>query len=169
MSVGSEPYYFDPELRRKVESILLPDVQLPGQYIGGELGRVVKRARDLRGRFCFAFPDAYAIGMSNYALQVLYSVVNAVPDLCCERAFAPFPDMEAKLRENRLALYSLETFSPLWSFDIVGFTLQHELSSTNILTMLDLGKIPIHREDRRAEDPLVMAGGPAAFNPEPFS
>ena len=169
MGAGSEPYYFDPELRLKIESILLPDVQLPGQYIGGELGRIVKKARDLRGRFCFAFPDAYAIGMSNYALQVLYAIVNARPDLCCERAFAPFPDMEAKLRENGLSLYSLETFSPLWSFDIVGFTLQHELSSTNILTMLDLGKIPIHREGRRAEDPLVMAGGPAAFNPEPLS
>ena len=169
MRVENTPYYYDPELRRKVESILLPDVQLPGQYIGGELGRVVKEAQDLRGRFCFAFPDAYAIGMSNYALQVLYAIVNKRPDLCCERAFAPFPDMEAKLRENRLPLYSLETFSPLWSFDILGFTLQHELSSTNILTMLDLGGIPIHREERRAEDPLVMAGGPAAFNPEPLS
>ncbi|MGI5832823.1 MAG: radical SAM protein [Thermoguttaceae bacterium] len=169
MQTGGTPYYFDPELRRKVESILLPDVQLPGQYIGGELGRVVKEARTVRGRFCFSFPDAYTIGMSNYALQVLYAIVNARPDLCCERAFAPFPDMEAKLRQNDLPLYSLETFSPLWSFDVVGFTLQHELGSTNILTMLDLGRIPIHREERRAEEPLVMAGGPAAFNPEPLA
>ena len=86
MGTGSEPYYFDPELRRKVESILLPDVQLPGQYIGGEIGRIVKKARDVRGRFCFAFPDAYTIGMSNYALQVLYAIVLVCRTLDVEQS-----------------------------------------------------------------------------------
>lgn len=164
-----EQYYFDKQLRESVEKILLPDIQLPGQYIGGELGRIVKPAESVKGRFCFAFPDAYSIGMSNYALSLLYSIINGRSDWSCERAFAPFPDMEAKLREHSLPLYSLETFSPLWTFDVVGFTLQHELGSSNLLTMLDLGMIPIRRSDRRATDPLIMAGGPAVFNPEPMT
>lgn len=162
-------YYFDPALRRAVETVLLPDIQLPGQYIGGELGAVVKRAEQVRGRICLAFPDAYAIGMSNYAFALLYSILNRRTDFACERAYTPFPDMEAKLREKNLPLYSLETFSPLWSFDLVGFTLQHELGATNILTMLDLGRIPIRRTERLAADPLIVAGGPSAFNPEPMS
>lgn len=162
-------YYFDPALRRAVETILLPDIQLPGQYIGGELGTVVKRAETVRGRICLAFPDAYTIGMSNYAFTLLYSILNRRTDLACERSYTPFPDMEAKLREKNLPLYSLETFSPLWSFDLVGFTLQHELGATNILTMLDLGRIALHRTERTADEPLVFAGGPSAFNPEPMS
>ena len=162
-------YYFDPALRGSVESLLLPEIQLPGQYIGGELGTVVKRADSVRGRFCFTFPDAYAIGMSNYAGSLLYSIVNSRKDLACERAFTPFPDMEQKLRERKLPLYSLETFSPLWSFEVIGFTLQHEMSGTNILTMLDLGGIALDRQARSAFEPLVIAGGPSSFNPEPLS
>ena len=162
-------YYFDAALRRSVETLLLPEIQLPGQYIGGELGTVVKRPETVRGRFCFAFPDAYSIGMSNYALSLLYSILNGRGDLACERAFTPFPEMEKKLREQNLPLYSLETFSPLWAFDVVGFSLQHEMSGTNLLTMLDLGGIPIHRNERTASDPLIVAGGPSVFNPEPLS
>ncbi|MDO5580512.1 MAG: radical SAM protein [Planctomycetia bacterium] len=161
--------YFDPELRRSIERTLLPDIQRPGQYIGGESGQIRKDWRSMRGRFCFCFPDTYPIGMSNYTLQLLYSIINRKNDWCCERAFTPFPDMEALLRENRLPLYSLETFTPLFAFDVVGFTLQYELSYTNILTMLDLGGIPRRRKDRSASDPLIIAGGPAAFNPEPMS
>ena len=162
-------YYFDPELRAKIESLLLPDIQTPGQYIGGEPGSVVKRAESVRGRFCFAFPDLYTIGMSNYALQLLYSIINRREDWACERAFCPQPDMERILRENGLPLYSLETFTPLDKFDVLGFTLQYELCYTNVLTMLDLGRVPLRGEDRDMSHPLVIAGGPSAFNPEPMA
>ena len=162
-------YYFDPILRQSIERILLPDIQQPGQYIGGELFARVKPAESVAGRLCLAFSDAYTIGMSNFALTLLYAIMNDRPDWSCQRAFTPFPDMEAKLRENRLPLYALETFQPLWSFDVIGFSLQHELCATNLLTMLDLGGIAIRRQERTADDPLIIAGGQAAFNPEPLS
>lgn len=162
-------YYFDPDLRKAVEMILLPDVKLPGQYIGGEPGMIVKRQEGLKGRFCFAFPDAYSIGMSYYGLQVLYSVMNSRDGWACERAFAPFDDMEHALRSNCLPLYSLETFTPLDKFDIVGFTLQYELTFTNVLTMLFMGRIPLVSEGREMHHPLIIAGGPCASNPEPMS
>ena len=162
-------YYFSPELRAKIESLLLPDIQTPGQYIGGEPGSVVKRADAVRGRMCFAFPDLYTIGMSNYALQLLYAIINRRDDWACERVFCPQPDMEAILRRNHLPLYSLETFTPLDQFDVLGFTLQYELCNTNVLTMLDLGRVPIRGDDRTMSHPLVMAGGPAVFNPEPMA
>ncbi|MDR1385868.1 MAG: TIGR03960 family B12-binding radical SAM protein [Planctomycetaceae bacterium] len=162
-------YFFDPALRAKVESLLLPDIQTPGQYIGGEPGSIVKRADAVRGRFCFAFPDLYTIGMSNYALQLLYAMMNRRDDWACERVFCPLPDMEAILRRNNLPLYSLETFSPLDCFDVLGFTLQYELCYTNILTILELGRVPIHSEERTAQHPLVIAGGPSACNPEPLA
>ncbi|MDR1492271.1 MAG: TIGR03960 family B12-binding radical SAM protein [Planctomycetaceae bacterium] len=162
-------YFFDPALRAKIESLLLPDVQTPGQYIGGEPGSIVKRADAVQGRLCFAFPDLYTIGMSNYALQLLYAVMNRREDWACERVFCPAPDMEAILRRNNLPLYSLETFSPLDRFDVLGFTLQYELCYTNILTMLDLGRVPIHSEKRTMAHPLVIAGGPSVCNPEPLA
>lgn len=162
-------YFFDPDLRKAVEMILMPDVKLPGQYIGGEPGMIVKRAEDVKGRFCFAFPDAYAIGMSYYGLQLLYSIMNARDDWSCERAFTPFVDMEHTLRSNCLPLYSLETFTPLDKFDIVGFTLQYELTLTNVLTMLFMGRIPLVSEGRDISHPLIIAGGPCASNPEPMS
>ena len=164
-----ERYFFDPGLRRSIEQILLPDVQLPGQYIGGELGETVKTADSVRGRVGFCFPDVYTIGMSNYGMLVLYSIINQHPDMACERVFCPFPDMEKVLREHHLPLYSLETFTPLWAFDVLGFTLQYELGYSNVLTMLDLGGIPIHRTTRPADIPLIVGGGPAAYNPEPMS
>lgn len=162
-------YYFDLPLRHSIESILLPDIQLPGQYIGGESGQIVKRAEDVRGRLCFAFPDTYPIGMSNYAMALLYAIINRREDWACERAFCPYPDMEALLTRHKLPLYSLETFTPLYCFDVVGFTLQYELCYSNVLTMLSLGRIPLHRTRRTIADPLIVAGGPAAFNPEPLS
>lgn len=163
------PYFFDPELRRSIESLLLPEIRLPGQYIGGEVGQIVKPAESVRARLCFCFPDVYSIGMSNVALSVLYDIVNKRPDLACERAFCPYPDMEALLQNAGLPLYSLETFSPLSAFDVVGFTLQYELCYTSVLTMLSLGRIPISRRERAFDDPLVIAGGPCAANPEPLS
>lgn len=154
-------------LKEAVASLVLPRVQTPAQYIGGELNTVVKDRRRLRGRLCLCFPDTYAIGMSHYGLQVLYALVNARSDWACERAFAPWIDMEALLRRHGLPLFSLETYTPLNEFDIVGFSLQHDLCLTNILTMLDLGGIPLRSADRKDHDPLVIAGGPGAWTPEP--
>jgi radical SAM family uncharacterized protein len=144
----------------------LPRVQTPAQYLGGELNSVVKDPRKVRGRLCLAFPDAYTLGMSHHGLQVLYTIINNDPQWACERVFAPWLDFEAEMRQRRLPLYSLETFTPLVDFDVVGFSLQYEVCYTNILTMLDLGGIPLHSEDRTLDHPLVIAGGPGAQNPE---
>jgi radical SAM family uncharacterized protein len=148
---------------------LLYEVVLPGQYIGGEPGAVIKEKDSVKGRFCYAFPDVYTIGMSNYGLQLLYHLMNSRSDWACERAFTPYPDMEAGLRQYNIPLYSLETHSPLNEFDVIGFSLQYELCFTNVLTMLDLGRIPLHCRDRSLNDPLIIAGGPSAVNPEPMA
>ncbi len=145
---------------------LLPRVQTPAQYLGGELNSVVKDHRHVRGKLCLAFPDAYTLGMSHHGLQVLYTIINSDPQWACERAFTPWIDFEAELRRANLPLYSLETFAPLCDFDVVGFSLQYEVCYTNVLTMLDLGRIPLHAADRTLEHPLVIAGGPGAQNPE---
>jgi radical SAM family uncharacterized protein len=148
---------------------LLPDAQTPAQYIGGEWNAVVKDHRCVRGKLCLAFPDAYSIGMSHHGLQVLYDLMNRRDDWACERAFTPLGDVEKMLRERSLPLWSLETFTPLAEFDVLGFTLQYDLCYSNVLTMLDLGGIPILAEDRTMAHPLVIAGGPCAVNPEPMS
>src|SRR5437667_1593805 len=116
---------------------ILPRVQMPAQYIGGELNSVVKDHRQVRGKLCLAFPDTYSLGTSHHGLQVLYTIMNDDPQWACERAFVPWTDFEAELRGHRLPLYSLETFTPLCEFDLVGFSLQYEFVYTNILTMLD--------------------------------
>jgi radical SAM family uncharacterized protein len=141
-------------------------VQTPAQYLGGELNSVVKDHRAVRGKLCLAFPDAYTLGMSHHGLQVLYTIMNSDPRWACERAFTPWIDFEAELRARNLPLYSLETFTPLCDFDLIGFSLQYEVCYTNVLTMLDLGKIPLHAKDRTLAHPLVIAGGPGAQNPE---
>lgn len=123
----------------------------------------------MRGKLCLAFPDLYTIGMSNHGLQVLYHVMNRRDGWACERVFAPATDMEQLLRQRRLPLFSLETFTPLGSFDVLGFTLQHDLSYTNVLTILDLGGIPVNASQRALEHPLVIAGGPCVQNPEPMA
>lgn len=148
---------------------VLAKVKMPAQYIGGERNIVVKRADEVAGRLCLCFPDAYTIGMSHHGLQILYSLMNVRDDWAAERCFAPWPDMEAQLREHGLPLYSLETFTPLRDFDVVGFTLQYEISSPNVLTMLDLGGIPLRTAGRTMADPLIIAGGPCAQNPEPMA
>ncbi|MFL5242557.1 MAG: TIGR03960 family B12-binding radical SAM protein [Gemmataceae bacterium] len=145
---------------------LLARVKTPAQYIGGELNSVVKDHRQVRGKLCLAFPDAYTLGMSHHGLQVLYTIMNEDPQWACERAFTPWLDFEAALRRAHLPLYSLETFTPLKQFDLVGFSLQYEVCYTNILTMLDLGGIPLHAKGRTLDHPLVIAGGPGAQNPE---
>src|SRR3954462_7940685 len=147
-------------------SRLLPRVQTPAQYIGGELNSVVKDHRQVRGKVVLCFPDAYTLGMSHHGLQVLYTIMNNDPQWACERAFTPWLDFEATLRHHRLPLYGLETFTPLREFDLVGFSLQYEVCYTNILTMLDLGGIPLHSPERTLDDPLIICGGPGAQNPE---
>jgi radical SAM family uncharacterized protein len=145
---------------------IVQTVQIPAQYIGGELNSVVKDHRQVRGKLCLAFPDTYGLGMSHHGLQVLYSLLNNDPQWACERAFTPWLDFEAKLRSNNLPLYSLETFTPLHEFDLIGFSLQYEVCYTNILTVLDLGRIPLHSKDRTLLHPLIVCGGPGAQNPE---
>jgi radical SAM family uncharacterized protein len=160
---------FNTALKEYLAARILPRVQTPAQYLGGERNIVRKDHRQMRGRLCLAFPDAYTIGMSHHGLQVLYTLMNRRDDWACERAFAPLTDMEALLREHRLPLYALETFTPLADFDVIGFSLQYEMSYANVLTMLDLAGIPLRSVDRTLEHPLIIAGGPCAQNPEPLS
>jgi len=160
---------FNQPLKDLVVSRLLAGVQQPAQYLGGELNMVRKDHRDVRGKLCLAFPDMYKIGMSHHGLQVLYTLMNARDDWVCERAFTPWVDMEERLRSAGAPLYSLETFTPLVDFDVLGFTLQYEISYSNILTMLDLGGVPLHGRERTIAHPLVIAGGPCAQNPEPLA
>ncbi len=156
------------KLKNQVRKLLLR-IQKPAQYLGGEWGSVTKDHRTVQGTLCLAFPDTYPLGMSHHGLQVLYSIMNADPRWACERSFAPWIDFESALREARLPLYSLETFTPLVHFDLLGFSLQYEVGYTNVLTMLDLGAIPLHSQDRTLEHPLVICGGPGAQNPEPLA
>ena len=156
-------------IRSYVENKILPFVETPGQYIGEEWNSIKKDDNDIDVTFAMAFPDTYAIGMSHMGMQIIYGLLNERKDTACERVFAPWYDMEAALREHDIPLYSLETFRPLKEFDIIGFSLQYEMSFTNVLNMLDLAKIPLKREDRTESDPLIIAGGPLALTPEPVS
>ncbi len=155
--------------RRYVEDKILPFVETPGQYIGGEWNSIKKEDSGIDVTVALAFPDTYAIGMSHQGMQILYGLLNERKDTACERVFAPWSDMEAALRKHDVPLYSLESFKPLGEFDIIGFSLQYEMSYTNVLNMLDLAKIPLKREERTGDDPLVIAGGPLALTPEPVS
>ncbi len=156
-------------LKEKLTRILLADIQTPGQYIGGELNAVLKDSNDVRGRLCLAFPDTYALGMSHHGLHLLYGLMNRRREWACERVFCPWGDMEQALRTNCVPLCSLESCTPLSEFDVLGFTLQHDLTYSNVLTMLDLAGIPIVADEREIGHPLVIAGGPCVQNPEPMS
>jgi radical SAM family uncharacterized protein len=153
------------ELKNFVVSRILPNIQTPAQYLGGELNSIVKDHRNVEGKICLAFPDTYSLGMSHHGLQVLYTLMNE-RGWACERCFTPLPDFEAALKTHGVPLYGLETFTPLSHYDVVGFSLQYEVCYTNVLTMLDLGGIALHACDRGPDDPLVIAGGPGAQNPE---
>lgn len=148
---------------------ILKNVEKPGRYIGGEFGQVIKDKSEINCRFAFCFPDTYEIGMSNLGIRILYGVLNGAPDVWCERSYAPWPDMEAQLRENRLPLYAHESKDPLTAFDFVGFTLQYELCYSNVVNMLDLAGIPLLSAQRTEQDPLVIGGGPCTYNPEPVA
>jgi radical SAM family uncharacterized protein/radical SAM-linked protein len=152
----------------EIEAILT-QVEKPGRYIGGEWNEIKKDPSLVEGKIALIFPDVYEIGMSYLGQKILYAVLNDHPSLLAERVFAPWPDFEQKLRQRGLPLFSLENKIPLREFDILGFSLLYELNYSNILTILDLGRIPFYSGERRQDDPLVIAGGPAAFNPEPLS
>jgi radical SAM family uncharacterized protein len=158
-------FMINSEYKDFIISRILPRIHTPAQYIGGELNSVVKDHRTVRGTLCLAFPDTYALGMSHHGLQVLYTLMNEA-GWACERVFTPLLDFEAALRDHGVPLYSLETFTPLCRFDVLGFSLQYEIGDSNVLTMLDLGGLPLHAEDRGPDDTLVIAGGPGAQNPE---
>ena len=148
---------------------LLKKVEKPIRYTGGEINMCRKKLDNIKCRVAFCFPDVYEIGMSHLGLRILYDLYNRREDTYCERAFAPWVDMENLMRENNMKLFSLETKTPLDEFDFVAFTLQYEMSYTNILNMLDLGGIAVKSEDRKEGKPFVIAGGPCAYNPEPLA
>jgi radical SAM family uncharacterized protein len=155
-------------INKKIEK-LLANVQKPGRYVGGELNCVMKHADKVDVRFAFCFPDIYEVGMSHLGMKILYSQLNTIPYVWCERVFAPWVDMEEQMRKNNVALYALESGDSVADFDIIGFTLQYELSYTNILNMLDLARVPVKSSDRHSLSQLVVAGGPCACNPEPLA
>lgn len=152
----------------KLERIL-PTVRTPGRYVGGEYNAVVKDWDAVRTRVCLAFPDIYDLGMSNLGLAILYDVLNTLPHVLAERAFLPWVDMIAAMRDAQIPLYSLESKRPLTDFDLVGISLPYKQVYTNLLEMLDLAEIPLRSEDRDERHPLVIAGGHATFNPEPVA
>lgn len=152
----------------KISDDILCKVEKPARYVGGELNQIIKNPSEVDIRFAFCFPDVYEVGMSHLGTRILYHTINERPDTYCERSFAPWPDMEALMRENKIPLYTLETKDSLDKFDILGFTLQYEMSYTNILNMLDMSGITIRASERGEDEPIVMAGGPCAYNPEPL-
>lgn len=153
----------------KIEPLLLK-VQKPAQYIGGEVGSIVKDKKNVKVSFAFCFPDTYEIGMSHLGMKILYGLINRREEFCCERVFAPDTDFEELMREENIPLYALESLTPVAEFDMIGFTLQYELAYTNILNMLDLAGIPIYAKDRGdSMEQMVFAGGPCVCNPEPIA
>lgn len=148
---------------------ILKSVEKPGRYTGGEWGQTIKDKNAVDVRFAFCFPDNYEIGMSNLGIRILYGVLNNEENVWCERAYAPWPDMEEKMREYGIPLYAHESGDPLSDFDIVGFTLQYELCYTNVLNMLELGGIPLLASERGENDPIIIGGGPCAYNAEPIA
>ena len=148
---------------------ILPTVEKPARYTGGEWNAIRKATDDVTTRIALCFPDTYEIGMSHLGLKILYGLLNRRTGWQAERVYAPWPDMEARLRERRLPLLSLESYTPLADFDVVGFSLQYELTYTNLLTMLDLGGIPLRTSERTLDHPLVIAGGPCVYSSEPIA
>ena len=148
---------------------ILEKVQKPARYIGGELNSVTKDKANIQVRFAFCFPDLYEIGMSHLGTKILYALKNSRADVWCERVFAPDRDMEALMREKNIPLYGLESLEPIRDFDMLGFTLQYEMSFPTVLNMLDLAGLPIRADQRRDLAPIVVGGGPCACNPEPMA
>ena len=156
------------QMERCLERIL-PGVQKPARYVGGEYGQTVKNLAEVDTRVAFCFPDTYEIGMSNVGMRILYEVMNNMPGVWCERVFTPWGDMEDAMRKHGLPLYALESHDPVGEFDLVPFSVGYEMSYTNILTMLDLAGIPLHASDRKDLHNIVFAGGACTYNPEPLA
>ena len=148
---------------------LLMGVEKPGRYLGGDWNERRKNPESARTKVALVFPDLYEVGMSYLGQKILYSILNDNPSILAERVFAPWIDFEQKLRSRKIPLYSLENKIPLAQFDILGFSLLYELNYSNILTILDLGHIPLFSSERDMKYPLVIAGGPSVFNPEPVA
>ncbi|MDU5080616.1 TIGR03960 family B12-binding radical SAM protein [Tissierella carlieri] len=154
---------------KKVLDRILNKVEKPARYIGMEQNSVIKDLNKVKVKFAFSFPDVYDVGMSHLGLHILYNLINEEDEFVCERVFAPWIDMENEMRKENLPLFTLENKEEVRNFDFLGFTLQYEMSYTNILNILDLSNIPLLSKDRSDEDPFVIAGGPCAYNPEPIA
>ena len=148
---------------------ILPTVQKPARYTGGEFNEIKKNKDDVRVRVAFCFPDTYEIGMSNLGMRILYGVMNQMDGVWCERVFAPWGDMESAMRENHLPLWALESQDPVKDFDMIAFTIGYEMAYSNILNMLNLAGVPLHSRDRHDLKNIVFAGGVCAYNPEPLA
>lgn len=148
---------------------ILLNIQQPARYIGGEVNMTNKDASKVDIRFAMCFPDVYEIGMSHLGIQILYSMFNNREDIYCERVYSPWMDLDPILRENKIPLFTLETQEPVKNFDFLGITLQYEMCYTNVLQILDLSQIPLHACDRTEDYPIVIGGGPCAYNPEPLA
>ena len=148
---------------------ILPQVQKPARYVGGEYNQIVKDKKDVDVRVAFCFPDTYEIGMSNIGMRILYGLMNEMPGVWCERVFAPWGDMEAEMRKHAIPLYALESHDPVKAFDLIAFTIGYEMSYTNILNMLELSCVPLLARERDGLENIVFAGGVCAVNPEPLA
>ena len=148
---------------------VLPTVQKPARYTGGEWGEVIKNPENVRVNIAYCFPDTYEIGMSNVGMRILYGVMNEMDGVWCQRVFAPWGDMEAAMREHHLPLWALESQKPVKDFDMIAFTIGYEMAYSNIVNMMDLAGIPLHCKDRPGLEGIVFAGGVCAFNPEPLA
>ncbi|MFO7819929.1 MAG: TIGR03960 family B12-binding radical SAM protein, partial [Halanaerobacter sp.] len=156
------------ELEAKLEEIL-PQVKNPTRYMGREVNSIAKDLSDIKVKIALAFPDVYEVGMSHLGIKILYHLLNQRDEVAAERVYAPWWDMEEKMRGEDIPLFTLENKAAVNSFDILGFTLQYELSYTNLLNILDLANLPLRSKERGSDDPLVIAGGPCASNPEPLA
>ena len=156
-------------MNQNEKRMILTSVQKPGRYAGGEYGQVIKDRAAVSARFAFCFPDTYEIGMSNLGVRILYHCLNLHERIWCERVYDPWVDMQEKMKEYDLPLTAVESGDPLSVFDFIGFTLQYEMSYTNVLNMLELGRVPIWARERGEQDPLVIGGGPCSYNPEPVA
>ena len=148
---------------------ILMKIEKPARYIGGEVNAVTKNLDDVQVRFAMCFPDVYEIGMSHLGIQILYDMFNRRDDVWCERVYSPWVDLDKVMREEKIPLFALESQDPVRDFDFLGITIQYEMCYTNILQVLDLSGIPLHAKDRTEEDPIVIGGGPCAYNPEPIA
>lgn len=148
---------------------ILLEIEKPARYIGNEINSVMKNKNEVDIRFAMCFPDVYEIGMSHLGIQILYDMFNRREDTWCERVYSPWPDLDAIMRKENIPLFALESQDNIKDFDFLGITIQYEMCYTNILQILDLSQIPLHASDRSEDDPIVMGGGPCAYNPEPLA